>query len=144
MIASEYLAKIHSKSEISDSEVILSETLTESNCLFIRETVSDILLASLITLLISQKRIPTLSILSRYAGPIPLPVVPTTLSAESYSLWNGKITEALSLMNNRLPSGLSSVREYHLSSSSSRTQGSITIPSPSTKLHSIEVTPEGI
>ncbi len=94
--------------------------------------------------LISQKRIPTLSILSRYAGPIPLPVVPTTLSAESYNLWKGRITDALSLMNKRSPSGLSWVKEYHLLSSSSRTQGSITIPSPRTKLQSIEVTPEGI
>ena len=75
---------------------------------------------------------------------MPLPVVPTILSAESYNLWNGKITDALSLINSLFPSGLSLVSENHLSSSSSRTQGSITIPSPRTKLQSIEVTPEGI
>ena len=82
----------------------------------------------------SANLMPTLSVRSRYVGPMPRPVVPTTRSAPSYSLWNGRIIEARSLMNSRFPSGLSPVRACHLSSSSSSTQGSITIPSPSTRL----------
>ena len=69
--------------------------------------IDNIFSESEITPGMSQNRIPTLSIRSLYAGPIPLPVVPTILSAESYNRWNGKITEALSLMKSLFPSGLS-------------------------------------
>ena len=144
LIASPNLSIIHFRSATKSFLPIFSLTPTESNCMFIRETVSSILSLSPITKGMSTNLIPTLSIRSLYAGPIPLPVVPTTLSALSYILWKGSITDALSLMNSLFPSGLSFVRLCHLSSSSSKTHGSTTMPSPRTKLQWVDVTPEGI
>lgn len=92
----------------------------------------------------SAKRIPTRSILSLYAGPIPLPVVPTTLSVESYMRWNGSMTDARSDMNNRDSSGRSPANSLHESSSRSSTHGSITIPSPRTRLQCGVGRPDGI
>ena len=142
-IASENLSWTQDSSDLSCSGSILSPTPTVDSWSFILSEISAISVSLPKISPMSTNRRPIRSALSRYAGPMPLPVVPTSSSAESYSLWKGSITAALSLMKRRLPSGLSPVSSAHSDNSLSRTHGSTTMPHPSTRLQSLAVIPDG-
>ena len=90
LMASENLWWIQDRSDLSCSGSIFSSIPTVDSWAFILSEISAISESLPNISPMSTNRRPTLSVLSRYAGPMPLPVVPTSSSAEAYSLWNGR------------------------------------------------------